>query len=148
MITGTDQILQQYVWNLQYPDIEELRRSLHYLSDDESMLLLNKYESLLRRAAWRDHHEIISTILSSLTQHRRLEALSLCNKLGRAPLHQAAWRGKAGSVKTILSPLTQEQQMKLLSMRDNDGYTPADCASPSGDEETKRVLREYEQKCM
>lgn len=140
-------MFQQYLWKLQYPDIEDLRRSLHYLSDDESMLLLNKYESLLRKAAWRDHHQIISTILSSLTQHRRLEALSLCNKLGRAPLHQAAWRGKAGSVKTILSHLTQEQQMKILSMRDSTDLTPADCASLSGNEETKRLLREYEQKC-
>lgn len=117
-----------------------MKRLLLNITDEERIKLLNGYDALVG-AAQGDHHEIISTILSSLTQQQKFEVL-----LGEdmTPLHYAALDSRTGdSVNAILSPLTPEQQLTLLHKKDNDGYTPVDFVQ---NEETRTQLREYEWK--
>lgn len=150
MITGTDQMFQQYNLKSKYPDLEELSRSLD-VSDGGRMRILNSYEAIeaSKEAAGKDHDEIISTILASLTQQQKLEyTCTFISEEDTSLLHLSAFHGSRKCAMAILSHLSREQQWTLLHKRDSDGYTPADCASLSRDEETKKVLRKYKQKCM
>lgn len=111
-------------------DIERFGDLLFAVSLSESMEILNWKRDVfsytpLEYASIRGHAELITTILSSLPQSKRL---GLLLGDGYTPLHFAATRGDTECVKAILTPLTSKQQLKLIE-KVHEGLTASDGAA-------------------
>ena len=129
-----------------YPDMKKLREVLTQLSDQQKLhILQQKYSVLgtpLDYAAFRDHTEIFSTLLTSLQSSAyRLNLLMADDQ--DPPLHRAAWWGRTDSVNMILDCLTADQQIQIMSVQSR-GRTAIQIAESEGDTATVRVLREYQ----
>ena len=129
-----------------YPDMKKLREVLTQLSDQQKLhILQQKYSGWipLRHAAYRDHTEIISTLLTSLQSSAyRLKLLMVYERY--TPLHKAAYWGITASVKMILDCLTTDRQIQLMSVTSWEGETAVQYAESEGHTDTVRVLTEYQ----
>ena len=128
-----------------YPDMKKLREVLTLLSDQQKLHILQReYNGWtpLQHAAFRDHTEIIITLLTSLQS----PAYRLKQQTGDeyTPLHRAAWKGHTKSVKMILDCLTAHQQIQLMSVQDWIGKTAIQYTELRGHTDTVRILREYQ----
>ena len=165
MMTWYDHIMSSV-----YPDMKKLREVLTQLSDQQILdIIQQRYSELspvayallidhttalqheysvrrtpLQCAAFRDHTEIISTLLTSLQSSAyRLKLLMVMEE---TPLHEAAYWGHTDSVKSILNCLAADQQIQIMSVQDLLGKTAIQTAERRGHTDTVRVLREYQQK--
>ena len=130
-----------------YPDVNEVKEVLTQLSDEQKLDILEQLHlytitTPLHCAAYRNHPEIITTLLMSLQTENRLPQL-LMDKCS-TPLHTASERGNIESVKMILDCLTADQQIQLMSVQDYLGYTAIQCAKRRGHTYIATVLTEYE----
>ena len=138
-----------------YPDMKKLREVLTLLSDQQKLhilkpkllhILKQKHPVLtpLRRAAAKNHTEIINTLLSSLQSSAdRFRLLMVIVDDEDTPLHTAAFWGNTESVKMILDCLTLDQQIQIMSVQCR-GDTAIQLAENDRHTDTVRVLTEYQ----
>ena len=137
--------MREYVRSSKYlPDIEKLRELLSKVTYEQKLNILQqtkseRHSTALRKAAYRDDAEMITTILSSLQSSDRLKLLMMRDNMKHTALHIAALRCHTESVKAILDTLTAAQQIQLLTAEDGYGKTAVEMASG----ETADVLSEY-----
>ena len=168
-------MMTQYCnWPSVYPDMKKLREVLIQLSDEQKLHILHqKYSGSgipLDYAANRGHTEIVSTLLSSVTQrysgstplvcaaerdHTKMISTLLTSLQSSAnrlkllmvdkytPLHYAAFCCHTESVKTILDCLTADQQKQIMSVQ-RSGKTAIQLAERHRHTDTVRILREYQ----
>lgn len=102
-------------------DFDQLRHLVRTVgSSDNAMTILRQADTklgytALHLAALHGHDKVVDTILSELSQEKRLQLLVGYNS---TPLHTAASANQLSSVKAILSYLTYEQQLSLLESLD------------------------------
>ena len=131
-----------------YPKMKKLSEVLTHLSDQQKLHILQQvyysdWVTPLHQAAWRDHTEIISTLLTSLQSSEDRLKLLMVTKY--TPLHTAAIYSHTKSVKMILDCLTADQQTQLMFVQAY-GETALQHAQRKGHTDTVRILREYQQR--
>ena len=132
-----------------YPDMKKLREVLTQLSDQQKLhILQQKYSGWipLRHAAYRDHTEIISTLLTSLQSSA--DRLKLLMVYKGTPLHVAVRFGRTESAKMMLDCLTADQQIQLMSVQNRWDRTAIQMAENEGHTDTARVLTKYRQSAL
>ena len=142
-------MMREYCRQYVYPDMKKLREVLTLLSDQQKLHLLQQNYSgwrLLHWAAYRDHTEIISTLLTSLQSSA--DRLKLLMVMEETPLHEAAIFGHTKMVKVILDCLTTDQQIHLMSVQNRWDTTAIQMAEHEGKTDTARVLTEYQQRAL
>ena len=112
------------------PNMVKLRELLSDVTNEQRMIVLlgGCGMSALHWAAYRNHPEMITTILSSLNSSEKFNILTAEVYRHRTPLHVAAQWGSAESVDAILNSLKSKQQLQLLKVQ-KDGETAIEMAS-------------------
>ena len=83
-------------------------------SADRLKLILVNMHTALHAAAYQDHTETVSGILSCLTAEQQLQLLFKQDSDGNTAFHQAALNGLTETAKNLLDNITPEQQLQLL----------------------------------
>ena len=117
--------------------IDRLRECLQSLSTEEVYQLLttvrNKHRTTaIHLAVRRDHPEVITCLLDSVTAEQKYQLLMIQVVYGLTALHCAAYNGHTETAMCIYNSVTTEQRYQLLTIQANNGYTPLHWAAWRG----------------
>lgn len=149
MRSGLEELLRDYLLlSDDWKTAEQLKRLLSAIGSLEIPGFIKEYESklcsFLNLAASRGHKNVISTMLSPLTQNEVADLLMHNTCLA---LHIAAHRGHTKCLDTLLIILSPEQRLELMA-RMLDGCTAYERAFRKGEEEAARLLHDYKQQSI
>lgn len=121
-----------------YPNLKDIEYLLNRLPESDKLeVLRHAGRTVLYQATFRNHYEVIKTILSSLWCSHRLELLMTDDW---TPLHSAAQSSHSESVKSILDSLSAFEQLKLLAVKFS-GYTESTALTLASGETSELLLR-------